>query len=198
MMSDDIVFEEVKSNTPKTISVISQSHDRLELELKATSVGRTILGYLMIGAAVFGGAIIGVIAGYATESGVVGFLVGPAAIAGGCWLAIRAMLSKTHISVTPQAVTIGKKNYRRTQWEGFRPGMERAVGKQGELPVVDLVFIYGGATEKTGVALSAAGGNEITPVDIINSLNELVASIPMAGTAKPTAEVAAGRREQAF
>lgn len=197
-MSDDIIFEEVKSNTPKTITITSQSPDRLELELKATSVGRTILGYLMIFAAVFGGAIVGVFAGGITESAVVGFLVGPAAIAGGCWLAIRAMLSKTHIAITPQAVTIGKKNYRRTQWEGFRPGVERAVGKQGELPVVDLVFIYGGATEKTGVALSAVAGSDITPVDIINSLNELVASIPMAGGSKPSAEVAAGRREQAF
>lgn len=197
-MSDDIVFEEVKSSTPKTISITSQSPDRLELELKATSFRRTMLGYLMIGAAVFGGAIIGLFAGALTESAVVGFLVGPAAIAGGCWLAIRAMLSKTHIAVTPQAVTIGKKNYRRTEWEGFRPGIEHAVGKQGELPVVDLVFLYGGATEKTGVALSSAGSNEITPVDVINSLNELVASIPMAGSSKPSAEVAAGRREQAF
>lgn len=195
-MSDEIKFEEAKSRYPKSISIISQEPSKIELDLIATSVRRTSIGYLLMFAAIIGGLIFGIVV--ATASVGLGIILGLAAISGGIWFVLRLMQNKTRIIVTPKALTMNKKNYRRTQWEGFRPGTERVVGNRGELPVVDLTFIYGGATEKTGLSLSAHPGEDISPVDTINALNELIATVPLEGFDKPSNQSAKGKRDQAF
>lgn len=198
-MSNDVKFEKVKSDTPNNIKILKSSSELIEANIYATSVGRVALGaLLMYGlgfAGFFGGAVMGLAIFGESFLGIVG-----TAIAGlilGLYIPKKLMVSKKKMIITPDAISIGDKNYRRSLWGGFSPGVERGIPNTPQLSIIDLDFSYGGTKERTGLSVESLSSEGKSSYEIINYLNGMVDSIPMKGE-KPASASETGKREQAF
>lgn len=172
-------FEKPKDDTPNEIKVTEHRDDFISLKLSAQQLGalQIFLGYPIF--------IIGVIGFFVIPFAMqqlIGWLFGLIFFVGCAWIYGVMASKETPIKVTPTAITIGKKNYDRDLWAGFRIGDDHAV--KG-LNAQHLEFSYGGNIEKTGLSF---GFGRVTL--IAAHLNALVDSVARetAAASSPTPE----------
>ncbi len=187
-MSENIKFEDEKSDVPKGIKVVARSPDRNELTITTKSMAQLKLfrGILLI-------SIFAIPGFFAANMGPGGIIVG-AIVVVVLFFALRGMFTNSTMSltVTPQAITVNGKNYRHEKWDGFRFGKEEEVEysrKTGAF--IGLCFRYGGATQKTGHDFA-----DDTAHDHIEFLNKFISEVSPE-SAKPTAQ-STGERQQKF
>lgn len=187
-MTDNIKFEDEKTDVPKGIKVTARSPGQNQLTITTKSLAQLKLFRVLLLISIF--AIPGV---FTVNMGPSGMIVG-AIVVVALYFGLRGVFTNSTMSlaVTPQAITVNGKNYRHEKWGGFRFGDEEEVQysrKTGSF--VALCFRYGEATQKTGHDLA----NNIAH-EHIEFLNKFVSEVSPE-TVKPTAQNT-GERQQKF
>lgn len=170
-MSEEMIFEEAKDSPPRYIKIIENTPEKAVIALTKSGLFGSLAYIALFVIAFFGGIILGGLVGYANNSIVLGLLVGCGAIAGGIWVAKKASTTTMNITVTPEAVSLLGKNYRRSEWGGFRGTKPRTTGHP-DMSEANLIFRYGGEDKPVGAIYEADH-----LVFIVNALNKIVDAV---------------------